>query len=54
MDVLNELKKELAIAEKFNFDISEIENLKRLILIEEGKQNGRKQKFRFFRSTKTK
>lgn len=54
MTTLQELKNELFLAEKNNFEKQEIENLKRLILIEEGKQNGRKQKFRFFRTTEIK
>lgn len=52
---LQELKNELAIAEKFNFEKEEIENIKRLIQNEENKNASTgKQKFRFFRTTKTK
>ena len=53
MTTLQELKNELFLAEKNNFEKQEIENIKRLIKIEESKQNG-KSKFRFFRNTKTK
>lgn len=52
---LQELKNELHIAEKFNFEKQEIEKVKKLIQIEENKNECKgKQKFRFFRATKTK
>ena len=54
MNLLQELKNELHIAEKFNFEKEEIENIKRLIQNEENKNECTgKQKFRFFRTTKT-